>query len=117
MPAILNSAKAIFCVGLLAALVGGSSRVVGAEPRGDFRDFEVRTWGKAEGLPDTSVTAILQTRDAYLWVGTSAGLVRFDGVKFIEIPLSVRGGNPPEAITALCEDTLGRLWIGSQQQG
>lgn len=117
MRASLKLVKSMAYVGLLAALLCGSGRAVAAESRGEFRDFVVRTWGKAEGLPDTSVTAILQTRDAYLWVGTGAGLVRFDGVRFTETPLRVTGNNPPVAITALCEDTRGRLWIGSQQQG
>ncbi len=38
--------------------------------------------GTDNGLPQSSVTAIVQTRDGYLWLGTSGGLVRFDGVKF-----------------------------------
>jgi len=25
---------------------------------------------------------VLQTRDGYIWLGTEAGLVRFDGVRF-----------------------------------
>jgi len=41
-------------------------------------------------LPANSVTAILQTRDGFLWVGTSAGLVCFDGFKFTEVELAAR---------------------------
>ena len=33
-----------------------------------------------EGRPQSSVKAILQTSDGYLWFGTRLGLVRFDGM-------------------------------------
>jgi hypothetical protein len=40
------------------------------------------TWNTADGLPQNSINAILQSRDGYLWLGTFGGLVRFDGVAF-----------------------------------
>ena len=35
-----------------------------------------------QGLPQISALAITQDRQGYLWVGTQAGLARFDGVQF-----------------------------------
>ncbi|MFO1511918.1 MAG: two-component regulator propeller domain-containing protein [Verrucomicrobiota bacterium] len=87
------------------------------EPVTAVRDFAVRTWGRANGLPGDSVTAILQTRDGYLWVGTNTKLVRFDGVKFTEIQLPGTDANAPAHITALCEDATGKVWVGTQQDG
>src|SRR5689334_15498704 len=40
-------------------------------------------WQKEDGLPQNSVTTILQTKDGYLWLGTLEGLVRFDGQRFV----------------------------------
>lgn len=77
----------------------------------------IRTWRVAQGLPSDSVTAIIQTRDGFLWMGTTAGLVRFDGVKFTEIKLSKVSTNGTLQITALCEDSRGHLWIGTQSDG
>ncbi len=85
--------------------------------QGVLRDFVVRTWTKADGLPDDSVTTLIQTSDGYLWIGTGTGLVRFDGVKFTQVPLLVPSQQRPVSITALCEDAVGRLWVGSQDQG
>jgi len=34
-------------------------------------------WTAAEGLPQNSATALCQTRNGYLWIGTGEGLVRF----------------------------------------
>jgi signal transduction histidine kinase len=45
-------------------------------------EYLVDVWQTSEGLPQNSVTAIVQTRDGYLWFGTFNGLIRFDGVKF-----------------------------------
>ncbi len=77
----------------------------------------IRTWRTGEGLPADSVTAIIQTRDGFLWVGTSAGLVRFDGVKFTEITSAEFSTASSIHVTALCEDSQGHLWIGTQGDG
>jgi len=77
----------------------------------------MRTWHTTEGLPSDSVTAVVQTRDGFLWIGTSAGLVRFDGVKFTEEPPVVSPLNNLTGVSALCEDNTGALWIGTQENG
>lgn len=40
-------------------------------------------WGQEQGFPRGPVYAITQTPDGYLWMGTQAGLVRFDGWNFV----------------------------------
>ena len=77
----------------------------------------MRTWHAADGLPSDSVTAILQSRDGFLWIGTSGGLVRFDGVKFTEARPAVSPMNNLTGVTALCEDSRGALWVGTQENG
>jgi signal transduction histidine kinase/ligand-binding sensor domain-containing protein len=75
----------------------------------------MRTW-RTPDLPSDSVTALIQTRDGFIWIGCSAGLVRFDGATFTPIKL-LEGTNGPVWVTALCEDSRGRLWVGTQQSG
>jgi ligand-binding sensor domain-containing protein/signal transduction histidine kinase len=75
--------------------------------------FVCRTWRTEDGLPQDSVSAIVQTRDGYLWVGTSGGLARFDGVRFELFELEQKLPNP--AVRALLEDRSGNLWIGTAQ--
>jgi sugar lactone lactonase YvrE len=53
----------------------------------------------------------MQDRTGYIWLGTSFGLYRFDGTTFH----SVAVGNTDQdlRITALAEDSLNRIWVGS----
>jgi len=77
----------------------------------------IRIWQRTHGLPADSVTAIIQTRDGFLWLGTSEGLFRFDGDKFTPVLLTGRAINNSLWVTALAEDARGHLWIGTQQDG
>ncbi|MCP4675662.1 MAG: response regulator [Deltaproteobacteria bacterium] len=67
----------------------------------------------SEGLPSDTVRSVIQTQDGYIWIGTDAGLARFNGMK-----LSVFGTTLPELlegrdIRALVEDNQGVLWIAT----
>lgn len=95
---------------LRAANAGGlTTTPAGAE------DWLVRSWQTKDGLPQNTVNAILQTRDGYLWVGTSGGLARFDGVSFRVFGL--QDGLSSVQISALVEDRPGNLWIGTKGGG
>jgi len=70
-------------------------------------------WTKDHGLPDQCVLAIAQTRDGYLWIGTAAGLARFDGVTFAHFNLANMPELASDKIMALAADRDGSLWIGT----
>src|SRR4051812_22232572 len=75
-------------------------------------DFSVRTWNENDGLSVSRITAIRQDRDGYLWLGTDAGLVKFDGVRFVPVT-EVAGVKLPVApVPALLSASDGSLWIG-----
>lgn len=63
-----------------------------------------RHWVKEDDLPNDRVTAVAQTADGYLWIGTPIGLARFDGVRFQEFTSSsfVSGAN--RGILAMISD-------------
>jgi ligand-binding sensor domain-containing protein len=76
--------------------------------------YRVTRYTTEQGLPQNRIRALLQTRDGYLWIGTLAGLVRFDGVRFKVFDMD----NTPEmlndAIDALAEDRQdGSLWVNT----
>ncbi|HET8541308.1 MAG TPA: two-component regulator propeller domain-containing protein [Anaeromyxobacter sp.] len=94
---------------LALALAAPAGALDGSKP---LRHLGVRTWTTEDGLPQSSVTAIAQTPDGYLWLGTQVGLVRFDGVRFS--PLEAVASAPAvDTVTVLEVDDEGRLWVGT----
>ncbi len=65
------------------------------------------------GLPQNTVQAIAQTREGFLWLGTEAGLVRFDGVSFAVFDEHSKPALPSGDIRCLLESSDGALWIGT----
>src|SRR5437773_3799463 len=45
-------------------------------------EYGFDVWTTANGLPQNTVTGVVQTPDGYLWLSTFDGLARFDGVRF-----------------------------------
>jgi ligand-binding sensor domain-containing protein len=78
-------------------------------------EYTQTVWTTQDGLPQNSVTAILQTADGYLWLGTLGGLVRFDGVRFTTFNTANNPGLKSNRILALTEARDGTLWIGTEE--
>jgi signal transduction histidine kinase/ligand-binding sensor domain-containing protein len=65
-------------------------------------------WAAEQGFPRGPVYSITQTADGYLWIGTEAGLVRFDGLNFRLITdKSSRIGS----VLGLTVDKEDNLWV------
>jgi len=69
------------------------------------------SWGTARGLPGGSITAIAQTSDGYLWIGTDKGLVRFDGLNFHQFERAHPDPILIGPVRTLVVDTSDNLWI------
>ncbi len=65
------------------------------------------------GLPQNTVQALAQTKDGFLWLGTEAGLVRFDGVEFQTYDRNSVPALPGGDIRCLLVTGDGALWIGT----
>ncbi|PTY07119.1 hypothetical protein DB347_07345 [Opitutaceae bacterium EW11] len=75
--------------------------------------YSVRLWQTEDGLPQNIVTSAIQTRDGYLWFGTSSGLARFNGERF-QVYNTTTPGLHDQRIECLFEDAEGTLWIGHE---
>lgn len=102
---------AAVCCGL------GLGLSLGAEAPAGTPGYLVATWQVEEGLPHNAVTAITQTRDGYLWLGTSNGLARFDGVRLVTFRSGDTPGLASSRILSLCPGRNGVLWIGTDGGG
>lgn len=72
-----------------------------------------RTYGPDDGLP-SGLTTLAQTPDGYLWVGSTSGLFRFDGVRFEPVAADQLLG---PSIIGLATTKSGDLWIGYDMGG
>ena len=75
-----------------------------------------RRWGAAEGIPQSTLNAILQDKDGSIWFGTNSGgvgRVRGDRVE----ALTTASGLPNDRIRSLFEDREGGLWLGTVEGG
>jgi signal transduction histidine kinase/ligand-binding sensor domain-containing protein len=80
-------------------------------------DYLIDVWDTEHNLPSSTVTALAQTPDGYLWVGTYNGLARFDGVRFVHFdPVNTPALSQPR-VQALFLDTNGTLWINTFRGG
>ena len=79
--------------------------------------FTRKVWQNQDGLPEQTVQAFAQTADRYLWIGTTGGLLRFDGAQFTLFDRD----NTPElkenSVFALLVSRDGSLWIGTEGGG
>jgi len=73
--------------------------------------FAHRAWGPKDGAPNP-VTALAQTSDGYLWLGSPDGLYRFDGVVFERYQPQSGGPFPAGTVSSLLPLPNGDLWIG-----
>lgn len=87
------------------------------DPERPLTQALLRIWQVQQGLPRAAIFSIRQTSDGYLWLGTQAGLYRFDGVRFV----AVQGGKGRSLsnlwIQDLCEDREHNLWIATDDAG
>lgn len=78
-------------------------------------------FARAEPLPPTvrhmtpgaRVMALANDREGFLWLGTEAGPVRYDGRTFL--PLTTAHGQPQQ-VSAILFDARGSMWLGQRGQ-
>jgi signal transduction histidine kinase/ligand-binding sensor domain-containing protein len=79
--------------------------------------YRFDSWTTENGLPHKAVHALLQTRDGYLWLATTDGLVRFDGLQFTIFDTTGGRGFKSNRCWSLFEDRRGDLWVGTEDTG
>jgi signal transduction histidine kinase/CheY-like chemotaxis protein/ligand-binding sensor domain-containing protein len=97
---------------VVAALLAVAPNAYALDPAKAISQYVHLVWDSDDGLPQNSVTAIVQTRDGYVWFGTQEGLVRFDGVRLTIYDKVRESALATNHVTALHEDRDGVLWIG-----
>jgi signal transduction histidine kinase/streptogramin lyase len=96
----------------ITLLVAASGALATGSAQVPLKKEVLTTWTTAQGLPQNFVTALAQTPDGFLWVGTMNGVVRFDGLHFYDFTKD----GPPELrgdIRTLARDSQNGVWIST----
>jgi ligand-binding sensor domain-containing protein len=79
------------------------------------QQYFTRNYTINEGLPDNCIHDIFKDSRGFLWIGTNAGLAKFDGGNF-QIYSSLNG-LAGDQISSITEDNQGNIWIGCRDGG
>ncbi len=69
------------------------------------------------GVDELSILSLLQDRQGFVWIGThSGGLYRYNGYQSTRYTSDTQDQKslPHDRVSAMYEDSLGRIWIGTQ---
>jgi ligand-binding sensor domain-containing protein/signal transduction histidine kinase len=102
---------------LLICLIFASWLIANSQQSDDLQLFTHRSWHIQDGLPDEVIQALAQTPDHYLWLGTSKGLLRFDGQNFTQFDGRDSDLLRAQDILCLLAARDGSLWIGTDGGG
>lgn len=102
---------------LMVLLLLMAAPVAALESDRALNEFTLSHWNSSNGLAHNMVTAIAQTPEGYLWLGSFEGLSRFNGSEFValggrSLPLAEING-----IRGLVVDDSGKLWVSSARAG
>ena|SRR5579862_3454686 len=87
--------------------------VAGAQFRSlDVSQYLHTSWTAQDGYFHGGVQSVTQTADGYLWITSTTGLLRFDGLRFVEWKPPGQDSLPAQPLFSLLGSKDGRLWIG-----
>ncbi len=92
---------------------GIPNRSLSVDPTGKDEGFSAVIYDNSNGLPTSEANAIAETSEGFIWIGSYAGLIRYDGNTFERMDST--GGLT--SIKSLYVDSKDRLWIGTNDNG
>jgi signal transduction histidine kinase/ligand-binding sensor domain-containing protein len=107
--------RRLFALGIVLAglLLAGLPHALALDPDRRISQYAHSAWRVRDGAFAGTPSAITQTTDGYVWIGTFAGLLRFDGVRFVPFAPPAGQHLPNPAVISLLGATDGSLWIGT----
>ncbi len=94
-------------------LSGNRNIGLSIDPVEQSEGFSAVLYNNRNGLPTSEANAIAQTAEGFIWIGSYAGLIRYDGSSFERVSPSSGIAN----VRCLFVDSRDRLWIGTNDSG
>lgn len=82
-------------------------------PVGKAEGYSTIVYNNPNGLPTSEANAIAETSEGFIWIGSYAGLIRYDGNTFERFDSTTGIAN----VCCLFVDSQDRLWIGTNDSG
>src|SRR5690606_34533081 len=98
----------------VAVLLASTALIAGVPEKPNFRHIDV-----ADGLPSSNINSLALDADGYLWLATTDGLARYDGVG-MQVWRHVPGdlaSLPANYLTVVHADPEGRIWVAPEGSG
>ena len=92
---------------------GVVNRAIAVDPTGRSEGFSAVLYDNRNGLPTSEANTIAETSEGFIWIGSYAGLIRYDGNTFERVD-STTGIS---SVVCLYVDSQDRLWIGTNDAG
>ena len=92
---------------------GVINRTLSVDPTGRHEGFKAVLYDSSNGLPTSEANTIAETSDGFIWIGSYAGLIRYDGNTFEQLEST----KSLSSIKCLYVDSRERLWIGTNDSG
>ena len=98
---------------LLSILALSPARAL--DPKLQISQYAHTVWNARDGAFRGAILSITQAPDGYLWLATGFGLLRFDGVRFVEWQAPKGNSLPKPPFWKVYASRDGSLWIGAEQ--
>ncbi|MBK9797604.1 MAG: hypothetical protein IPP58_14155 [Holophagaceae bacterium] len=105
------------CLAIVLPCLWSAVTALALDPARPLKTHAHRLWRSEDGLLQDTASALLESRDGFLWIGTEAGLVRFDGAAFDHYSRLNLPGFDRNEVQCLAETRGGALWIGTSGPG
>jgi ligand-binding sensor domain-containing protein/signal transduction histidine kinase len=84
-----------------------------SDPHKPLTEYTHTVWTHKDGIPSAFIYSLAQTQDGFLWLASTDGLVRFDGVRFVHWRPKTGHTELLGVVRSLCAARDGSLWIGT----
>ena len=110
----MRNAWSIACTLTLLLCAAG---VYAADPPALLSGYNLTSWTQKDGLTNALIWSVEQDAVGYLWLGTDAGALRFDGVRFVPWEALAPVPAPSVSVRTIATARDGAVWFGLGEPG